>query len=235
MVVKAVGLDFFGTIAQANADSETCIRSMYDHLRDCGYAFSYEEFVSNYRAAVSEFRRTRNEQFREVNNCVWIASTLERMGQKVEPSHPSVVHTVERYFSPWQITLAPDALDVLKGLKSMFTVSLVSNFTDSAFICRCLKRLGIEEYFAHVVVSDSVGWRKPHPNIFKVFLDLSHVRPAEAVYIGDELATDIKGARSMGIRTVLLAKEGVTHVSEDQPDHVVHSLTEFKELLGRIS
>ena len=235
MVVKAVGLDFFGTIVQANADSETCIRSMYDHLRGCGHAFSYEEFVLNYRAAVSEFRKTRNEQLREVNNCVWVASTLERMGQKVEPSHPSVVRTVESYFGPWQITLMPDALDVLKELKSMFTVSLVSNFTDSAFIRRCLKRLGIEECFAHVVVSDSVGWRKPHPNIFKVFLDLSHAMPDEAVYIGDELATDIKGARSMGIKTVLLGKEDAKYVQEDRPDYVVHSLTEFKELLVKIS
>jgi len=235
MAIKAVGLDFFGTIAQAIADSETCVRSMYGHLQDCGYAFSYDDFVLNYRAAVSEFRKTRNEQFREVNNCVWIASTLKRMGSKVEPSHPDVVQTVERYFSPWKITLAPDAQDVLKELKNRFTVSLVSNFTDSNFIHHCLKRLEIAKYFAHIVVSDSVGWRKPHPNIFKAFLDLSNAKPDEAIYIGDELATDIKGAKSMGIRTVLLAKEEMTVVAEDWPDHVVHSLTEFKELLGRIS
>ena len=158
-------------IAHATADSETCLRSMYAHLRDCGYAFSYEDFVSNYRAAVSEFRRTRNDHLREVNNCVWIASTLERMGSKVEPSHPHVVCAVERYFSPWQIALAPDAQDVLEELKSKFAVSLVSNFTDSTFIRRCLKGLGLEDHFAHIVISDSVGWRKPHPNIFKAFLD----------------------------------------------------------------
>ncbi len=235
MVVKAVGLDFFGTLVQVSADSESCIRSMYDSLRDCGYAFSYEDFVLNYRAATSEFRKTRNEQLREVNNCIWVASTLEKMGQRVKPSHQDIVRTVERYFSPWQIALAPDALNVLKWLNSRFTVSLITNFTDTAFICRCLKRLGIEEFFAHVVVSDSVGWRKPHPNIFKVFLDLSHARPEEAIYVGDEMATDIAGAKGVGIRTVLLTKDGIEHVSKDLPDHSVNSLTEFKELLGRIS
>ena len=235
MAIKAVGFDFFGTIAHATADSETCVRSMYAHLRNCGYAFSYEDFVLNYRAAVSEFRRTRNDHLHEVNNCVWVASTLERMGSKIEPSHPHVICAVEKYFSPWQITLAPDAQDVLKELKSRFTISLVSNFTDSTFIRRCLKRLGIEDHFAHIVISDSVDWRKPHPNIFKAFLDLSNAKAEEAVYIGDEVATDVRGARSMGIRTVLLAKEGTVNMTEDQPDDVVHSLTEFKELIERIS
>ena len=235
MVVRAVGFDFFGTIAHVTADSETCIRSMYLHLRECGYAFSFEDFVLNYRAAVSDFRRVRNEDLREVNNCVWVASALERMGLKVEPSHPHVVCAVERYFRPWRISLAPYAHAVLEELKDRFTVCLVSNFTDSKFIRRCLVELGIGDCFAHVVVSDSVGWRKPHPNIFKVFLDLSNVKAEEAMYVGDEVATDVEGARSVGIRTVLLAKEGVVKMEEEQPDHVVHSLMELKELIMRIA
>lgn len=235
MVVKAVGFDFFGTIAYATADSETCIRSMYAHLRGCGYAFSYEDFVLNYRAAVSDFRRTRNDDLREVNNCVWVASALERLGLEVERSSPHVVCAVERYFSSWRITLAPDARAVLEELKGRFTVCLVSNFTDSRFIRRCLVELGIGDCFAHVVVSDSIGWRKPHPNIFKVFLDLSKVKAEEAVYVGDEVATDVKGARGVGIWTVLLAKEDALVTAEGQPDHVVHSLMEFKELIMRIA
>jgi hypothetical protein len=65
-----------------------------------------------------EFRRIRNDELREVNNCAWIAATLEKMGSKVGPSHPHVVSAVEKYFSPWEIALAPDAQEVLKELKA---------------------------------------------------------------------------------------------------------------------
>jgi FMN phosphatase YigB (HAD superfamily) len=55
------------------------------------------------------------------------------------------------------------------------------------------------------------------------------------VYIGDEMATDIRGARSSGIRTVLITREDLLRPTEDSPDHVVHSLAEFRQLIKKIS
>jgi len=235
MTIKAVGFDFFGTLVEAEADWEDCVLSMCRHLRGCGYEFADSAFISNYRAAAVEYRKTRREDLREVNNCVWVADTLRRMSFEAEPSSPHIISAVERYFSPWQLSVAPDAHGVLRRLQGKFKIALVSNFTDSAFLHRCLDKLGIEGFFDSVIDSDSVGWRKPHPEIFKRFLELSGARAEEAVFIGDDLESDIGGAKNAGIRAVLLTRPGRAHSrqegSEVRPDRVVSSLSEFGEML----
>lgn len=232
--IKAIGFDFFGTLVEAKANSMECVLSMCKYLQKIGYEFSDEDFIRNYHSVVESFRKLRNDDLREVNNCVWVAYTLKKMGYEVELSSPYIISAVDRYFDSWQITLASDATEVLKLLKGKFTVSLISNFTDSTFLHRSLKRLEIEEFFDHVIDSDSIGWRKPHPEIFKRFLKLSAVRAEEAIFIGDELESDIKGAKILGINTVLLARPGIRNFQEETeacPDHIVNSLTEFVELL----
>ena len=235
MVIKAVGFDFFGTLVDAKADWKACVLSMYYHLKQCGYEISDDDFMANYRATVVECRKMRYEALREVNNCIWVADTLKRMGIEAEAYSPNIVSAVEKYFSLWQLTIVSEAPIVLERLSGMFKIALVSNFTHSAFLHRSLRKLGIEKFFDHIIDSDTVGWRKPHPKIFKHFLKLSKAKAEEAVFIGDELETDIKGAKGMGIKSVLLARPG--HVLNQQretdvfPDYIVSSLTEFEELL----
>jgi len=235
MVIKALGLDFFGTLVEAEADRDTCVSKMCDRLRECGYAIDDEDFASHYRSTATEHRRTREADLREVNNCVWISDALRRMGYEAEPSSLNVVSTVEAYFDQWRITLYPDALSFLKLIRGRYTIALVSNFTDSAFLHRSLSRLGIDGFFDFVVDSDVIGWRKPHPTIFKRFLELSAVKAGEVLFVGDDLKADVRGAKDMGIRAVFLARPGRKldpgGDSGIQPDFVVSSLTELGKLL----
>ena len=52
------------------------------------------------------------------------------------------------------------------------------------------------------------GRTKPHASIFRAVLDLLEVEPAEAVMVGDTLADDIEGARALGMRAILLDRDG---------------------------
>lgn len=232
MTTKAVGFDFFGTLADAHADSKACVQSMCRHLQQCGYKLYDDDFIANYHSVVVEHRKMRYEALREVNNCIWVADTLKRMG--IDASSPHIVSAVEKYFTPWRLTIVSDAPTVLERLSGRFKIALVSNFTYSGFLHRSLRKLGIEKFFDHIIVSDAFGWRKPHPEIFRHFLRLLKAEAEEAVFIGDELETDIRGAKSMGIKSVLLARPG--HALNQQtdvfPDQKVSSLTEFEELLA---
>lgn len=236
MDFKAIGFDFFGTIVDAKADGKACVLSMCNHLQQCGYEISDDDFIANYRSTTSEYRETRYEALREVNNCIWVVDTLKRMGINEKASNPNIVSAVEKYFNPWQLTLVSDAPIVLKRLSEVFNIALVSNFTDSAFIHRSLRKLEIEKFFDHIIDSDTVGWRKPHPKIFKHFLKLSKAKAEEAVFIGDDLEADIKGANAIGIKSVLLNRPSYVQYKQRNtkivPDHMVSSLTEFEELLS---
>lgn len=233
MTIRAVGFDLFGTLAEARADWRECVEFMCSQLRASGYDFTDTTFVTNYQAIATKYRKTRETDLREVNNGVWVADTLKRMDYDVDPSDPSICSAVDCYFSKWEVVLVPDAVELLEATKKKYTVSLVSNFTDRAFLGRTLERLDIAKFFDHVIDSDTFGWRKPHPGIFKRFLDLSAVEAEEAVFVGDDLEADVKGAKEIGIRAVYISRSDKESRAQyaTEPDWIVGSLNELAELL----
>ena len=50
--------------------------------------------------------------------------------------------------------------------------------------------------------------QKPHPPIFLAALSKAGVEPHEALHVGDQVTSDIQGARSVGINPVLLDRDG---------------------------
>jgi putative hydrolase of the HAD superfamily len=59
-----------------------------------------------------------------------------------------------------------------------------------------------------VLTSGAHGKTKPHATIFMRILELLDVVPAEALMVGDTIEDDIEGARAVGMRAVLLDREG---------------------------
>ena len=59
-----------------------------------------------------------------------------------------------------------------------------------------------------VTFSDEVGVRKPHPEIFARTLAALGVSASEAAHVGDDLTTDVAGARGIGMRAIHLCHTG---------------------------
>jgi putative hydrolase of the HAD superfamily len=72
------------------------------------------------------------------------------------------------------------------------------------------------------------GRTKPHASIFRAVLDLLEAEPAEAAMVGDTIADDIEGARAVGMRAILLDREGLNPDFEPR----IESLRELAALLG---
>lgn len=70
------------------------------------------------------------------------------------------------------------------------------------YMDQALQRNGLKA--AGVVSADTVRAYKPHREVFDEALRISGCTPDEAVHIGDSYDTDVVGARSVGIRPVLL-------------------------------
>ena len=67
------------------------------------------------------------------------------------------------------------------------------------------------------VGSRAHGRVKPHRSIFEAALAALGTAPADAAMVGDSYADDIEGARALGMRAILLDREGI-HVGE--PDRI---------------
>ncbi|MBA2260630.1 MAG: HAD family hydrolase, partial [Acidobacteria bacterium] len=71
---------------------------------------------------------------------------------------------------------------------------------------------------------------KPHPSIFHAALQRVSATPAQAVMVGDSLLHDIEGARSIGMRGVLVARARRPDTCPDDIP-VIRSLHELPALL----
>jgi len=75
------------------------------------------------------------------------------------------------------------------------------------------------------------GWTKPHASIFRAVLDLLAVEPAEAVMVGDTIADDVEGALALGMRAILLDREGL-HPDFEPRAETLSELPPLLELAG---
>jgi HAD superfamily hydrolase (TIGR01509 family) len=78
-----------------------------------------------------------------------------------------------------------------------------------------------------VVTSADVGAAKPDAAVFRRALELAGVDAAGAVHVGDSLDNDVAGARAVGIRAVLVQRDGPPPAGVE----AVRSLTELPALL----
>jgi putative hydrolase of the HAD superfamily len=86
-----------------------------------------------------------------------------------------------------------------RGLK----LGLVSNALDPPWLLhRDLAEAGVAERVDVAVFSSEVGRRKPDPAIFRRALEALDVEPSAALFVGDRLYEDVRGASEVGMRTV---------------------------------
>jgi len=243
MAIKAVGFDFMGTLVHVQLDNEKYVRSMHRKLVELGFARSFEGLMEAHHKAAQKYRKIRVDTCREIDNRVWVAEALEELGYDVKPEDRLVVEAVDAYFDPFiaSLKVPPRATVTLSKIKRHLSVGLISNFSYGKAIREALRKLRLDRFLDVVVISDEVGWRKPHPKIFQIFLDELNLEPREAVYVGDDLKYDIEGARAVGMKTVLVSGSGT--VREDEiygqapqpssvaPDSTIKSLPELLRIL----
>jgi putative hydrolase of the HAD superfamily len=86
-----------------------------------------------------------------------------------------------------------------RGLK----LGLVSNaFDPPALLHRDLADAGVAERIDFAVFSSEFGRRKPDPEIFRRALRALEVEPTAALFVGDRLYEDVRGAGELGMTTV---------------------------------
>lgn len=131
--------------------------------------------------------------------------------------------------------LVNGAVELLARLKERdLAIGLISDVAwglPSEFPLRDIKHYGLNDFFDDMVFSTDVGLRKPHPKIFKIALSNLGVTASEAMYVGNSLAQDIKGAKGVGMKAVLKRSFYCPSAEGVEPDHVIESLEEIDRLV----
>jgi putative hydrolase of the HAD superfamily len=84
------------------------------------------------------------------------------------------------------------------------------------------------------VYTSEIPWVKPHPEAFRAAMHAIGVTdPASCVFVGDRPYDDVHGAKSAGMRAVLIANSAVPAFEAAAPDAVITRLAELPGYLDR--
>ena len=169
-------------------------------------------------------------QFREAYlPFLWVPGTVEELEYPglvrellshfgVEVTDEELDAFLEAEHAAWQPArrLAPTTHALLESLRAQgLRLGVVSNAFDPGWLLhRDLEQMGIAERVDFSVFSSEVGKRKPHPAIFEAALRALDVRPEAALFVGDRLYEDIRGAGELGMRTV----QALWHRADENTD-----------------
>jgi YjjG family noncanonical pyrimidine nucleotidase len=174
-------------------------------------------------------------QFRKVNNELWDLYDRElidhsfirqerfkRILEKFSAYETKLSEDLSRDYltrCPQKNNLIPYAEEVLAYLTNGFEA--IQNIKLAAG--------KIDRYFQHIVTSQKAGHRKPSRKIFDYALDANKIQCCDVIMIGDNLATDMAGARGCTIDTVFFNPDKVKH--DAHVDHEISCLSELKNIL----
>jgi len=117
-------------------------------------------------------------------------------------------------------------LDYLKAKK--YTLHIISNGFKEVTERKCILS-GIAPYFQTITSADTVGVRKPRPEIFEYSLKLAGASKEESILIGDDWIADVVGAQNFGMDVIFF---DVLNENKQEKDlKVIKHLLQIKEYL----
>jgi putative hydrolase of the HAD superfamily len=154
---------------------------------------------SNYRSRYGEDTYT---EFWER----WDSQALTFLG--ISETEHLAKQITERWYDHAKSVAYPDVRATLNRLKQMgLKVGLISNAYDED-INAILANAGLAKGLFDILVGvNAVKKGKPHPDVFRYALSKLGVRPEEALFVGDQVDKDYRGAEAVGIHALLIERK----------------------------
>lgn len=131
-------------------------------------------------------------------------------------------HYTER--SPYQTTLFPEAKETLDYLYTKYDLHIITNGFEEIQDVK-IRQSGLDHYFKHIFISEIVGHQKPQPQIFLHAMEVAGASVSESLMIGDNMQTDIAGAKAVGMDQVFFNP----HLNKTR-EKATYEIAELKQL-----
>jgi putative hydrolase of the HAD superfamily len=225
---KCVFFDLDHTLWDYETNSSEALEELYVRykLPDCGcqpFQHFYEGFVKinteiwdNYDRGLVDRDVIRFERFHRV----FSHSGINDYAMSLKFSEDYIAE------SPKRKNLVPHAKELLDYLRGRYPMVIITNGFEEIQSLK-LASAGITEYFNGVVTSARANFKKPQKEIFEFALKENGFEACDTIMIGDNLLTDIAGARNASIDAVFYNPLKIVHNAE-----VTYEISSLKELHG---
>ena len=221
--VKAVLFDLGGTLIRTSEIPYVLERM----LKDRGIDRSLEEITRAWRKAHKELNFRDLAELLDEFWVQWNVRILRNL-QVNSGTRRLAEFIASHWWDYSDVTLFPDAEKMLPLLKERgLKIGVVTNGLQSD-VDEILPKVGLQDFFDVVVVIDTLRKMKPDVEVFRYALERLGVGACEAVFVGDELEADYKGAEGAGLTVYLIDRDGKV---EDEGVKRIGSLEEVLEFL----
>jgi putative hydrolase of the HAD superfamily len=223
---KCVFFDLDHTLWDYESNSEEALEELYNKYELGGYGcIPFDQFFKG---------------FVKINNEIWDAYDRGLTGKEVirnERFHRVFLHAglnnynlslefSEAYIaeSPKKTNLVPHAKEVLDYLHDRYPLYIITNGFEEIQSTK-MASSGITDYFKGVITSGRAGCKKPQKEIFEFALRENGFACSDSIMIGDNLLTDIAGARNASVDTVYYNPYKLPHT-----EPLTYEISSLKEL-----
>jgi putative hydrolase of the HAD superfamily len=226
---KSIFFDLDHTLWDYECNSREMLSDLHTSFNLAGRGIAFDDF---------------HRHFKKINFALWDlydrgmvdhnAIRDERFKQVLEQFHVQDVRLSADlsheylYGCPKKCNLVPHAKEILEYLSGNYSLTIVTNGFDEIQSIKLLAGQ-ITHYFHHVITSQKAGFKKPARGIFEYALSVNNLQCHEALMVGDNLLTDIAGARNAAIDSVFYNPDAVTH--SEKVKHEIRSLSELRNIL----
>ena len=142
----------------------------------------------------------------------------------------------EHYLRKWpeQTEYFQGVPEMLSVLKESYKLGIITNYMDGPTCRLVFEKLGYNEIFDSLVVSEELGFVKPAQVLFETALKETGSRPENSVMVGDTFGADVVGGNLAGMKTVLVDIYDNQHKNYHEATTVINDIIEFPGILGSL-
>jgi len=216
VAIKWIFLDLDNTLWDFDGNAEDALNVLHDrHKLKHHTGYEVDQFVALYKDVNQAYwlRYEKGDVDKETLRTKRFTDTFDLMGLP-HALQPENIWQEYLDICPRMTKLMPCALECLELLSSKFKIGILTNGFEGTQTLK-LSESGIGNFVNYLQTSEKVGLAKPSNEFFQIALNHANIDSKEAIYIGDNINTDVWGGLNAGILTYWYTQEILENSNHD--------------------
>ena len=233
-MIQALLFDINGTVTDILTDEgrPEIYRTLSNFLDCRGVKIAPETIQTRYFELIRRQKAESDEAYPEFDVIeVFRELLLENGVAAGTAALAPLLSEIFRAASRFKLELYPGVAELLPELAQRYRLAAVSD-GQSQWARSEMNSVGIAPYFDPVIISGDCGFRKPDRRMFDRALAQLRLGPEEAVFVGNDMYRDVRGAHKAGMKAVFFASNQGDHDFHGvEPDYIIRDFRELPRAL----
>ncbi len=223
-MIKAIIFDAFGTLIRVEKGNSA--KTVISHIEASGSTVDRDSFIKEWREYYATHTAPECDFMTEREI---FTSRIQMFYDRYNVKRSAAADCDALLEAAFHRKAYKDVIPPLNELKKRYKILIGSN-TDNDILEAVMKSNGISA--DGIYTSEGLRCYKPDPRFFERILEANSMLPQEVVFVGDNPRDDISGPEQLGIKTVLIDRNG--GAKDFGQDYTISDLYELINILAEV-